>query len=492
LIETLPLRSGATLRYPLTATQKGILMDSLVASEKGVNIEQIIWQFDQVPDLERLKQAWQSALESFDALRLRLRWPESEEPWQEIADSVRMPFRVIDWSTVTTGQSVNVKRILAEDRRLGFDLFQVPLCRVTVVSIGRFRALCLWTIHHAIIDGGSYATVLEHVRSQLEQPARVLRPVAQFADFLSWTQQQQFHSGTGFYKELLAGIDEPTLLPLQIDNTVVAHGTCAACLAKVPADITQKLLERAREAGASTNTIVQLAWGIVLSRYACASDVLFGATWSGRPNTVEHANDIVGPFINTLPVRVQFLPDQTVREALIALREQHLASRPFHHTPIHLIKAASGLSRVAHLFGTIVVFEYQRFHSILGARDVRWNRDYLASYSQPNYPLTLAVSGNGAELDLELDYDIALYDRTRAAQLIAEYLRVLEQMAQSLDQPIVKVRLQDDATYIGLTATEAAREIVAQRPCPVFTILDGATRRGDSVAIEADDGGTLS
>ena len=484
--------SVAPARYPLTATQKGIFADSLVAADKGVNIEQVVWQFEQVPDMVCLEHAWQEALGAFDALRLRFHWPESAEPWQEVVDSVRMPFRVVDWTAIASGQSFNIERVLAEDRRAGFDLFRVPLCRVTVILIGRTQAICIWTVHHTIIDGGSFAPVLEYVRARIEQRVAPSPYQGQFTRFLTWLQQQQFEPGVEFYTRLLKGVEEPTPLPLHTDCASVAHGSTATFYAEVARATTKQLFEQARREHVSLNTIVQLAWAILLARYTCSADVLFGTTWSGRPGTFEDAKDTVGPCINTLPIRVGLPPDGTLRTALLALREQHLKSRPFHHTPVHLIKAASGLAHVAHLFGTIVVFEYERFNSALKRRDARWHRDQLWSRSQPNYALTLAVSVSDDQLEVELEYDIALYDRARVAQLAADYVRVLEALTGSIEQRPATVRLHDPQVYDNLTVIEAQRETVPGQPCPVYTILHNATQRGDAVAIHDMDGNTIS
>src|SRR5262245_38515625 len=89
-----PVRDPGASAFVLTPLQKGFLAESLVAPDKSLNIEQIVWELDHVPDADRFRAAWQSALDAFDALRLSFAWPGSGgEPRQSILPSVQLPFQ---------------------------------------------------------------------------------------------------------------------------------------------------------------------------------------------------------------------------------------------------------------------------------------------------------------------------------------------------------------------------------------------------------------
>src|SRR5262245_65303950 len=92
------VRDPVASTFVLTPLQRGFLAESLVASDKGVNIEQIVWELDHVSDADRFRAAWQSALDAFDAFRLSFAWPGSGgEPRQSVLPSVRLPFQGVDW-----------------------------------------------------------------------------------------------------------------------------------------------------------------------------------------------------------------------------------------------------------------------------------------------------------------------------------------------------------------------------------------------------------
>ena len=51
-------------------------------------------------------------------------------------------------------------------------------------------------------------------------------------------------------------------------------------------------------------TLFYTAWGILLQKYNNSRDVVFGTTVSGRTHRLKGINNIVGLFINTLPLRI--------------------------------------------------------------------------------------------------------------------------------------------------------------------------------------------
>ena len=94
-----------------------------------------------------------------------------------------------------------------------------------------------------------------------------------------------------FWHKRLEGFTEPNLLPGPIDVDVVDRGQLEKTL---PEKLTQSLRDAAQTSGVSMNTLVQGAWAILISRWSGNQDVVFGATRSGRNNSVDAADEIVG------------------------------------------------------------------------------------------------------------------------------------------------------------------------------------------------------
>ena len=54
------------------------------------------------------------------------------------------------------------------------------------------------------------------------------------------------------------------------------------------------------------------AWALILSKYCNQQDVVFGSVVSGRPPDLEGVENMIGLFVNTLPVRIRIASDQTL------------------------------------------------------------------------------------------------------------------------------------------------------------------------------------
>ena len=108
-----------------------------------------------------------------------------------------------------------------------------------------------------------------------------------------------------FFRKLLGDVDEPTtpfgLSDVQGDGSGIQEG-----FSLVDAALARRLRETARAFGVSAASVFHLAWAQVLSRVSGRDDdVVFGTVLLGRMQGGEGADRILGPCINTLPIRIR-------------------------------------------------------------------------------------------------------------------------------------------------------------------------------------------
>ena len=97
----------------------------------------------------------------------------------------------------------------------------------------------------------------------------------------------------------------PTPLPYDRPATEAHRGlSSAAVQVHLPPAESAPAREIAQHSGLTLNTVIQGAWGLLLSRYTGHRDVVFGSTVSGRPADLEGVESIIGLFINTVPTRL--------------------------------------------------------------------------------------------------------------------------------------------------------------------------------------------
>lgn len=106
-----------------------------------------------------------------------------------------------------------------------------------------------------------------------------------------------------------------------------------------------KLLDQVcRGLGATLANGLELAWGLTLQTACRLDDVVFGKVVSGRDKTSADVSELVGLFLNTVPLRVKTEKDATAAQMLKALQEQSLETNPFDFCPLSDIQKAVGMT----------------------------------------------------------------------------------------------------------------------------------------------------
>ncbi|MEU9047273.1 amino acid adenylation domain-containing protein, partial [Kitasatospora sp. NPDC048343] len=180
----------------------------------------------------------------------------------------------------------------------------------------------------------------------------------------------------------------------------------------------------ARRHRLTVNAVVQGLWALLLAGCSGRTDVAFGATTSGRPVELPGADEMIGVFINSLPVRVDLDPHQGVVEWLQALQAEQVEARRFDYLPLTRIQAVSELPTDQALFDSLVIFaNYPVDTDTAAGRGLRISE--VTAVEATNYPLNLAAY-TGVGLTLDLLYDPAMFDEGTVEGLRDQLVRHAE------------------------------------------------------------------
>ncbi|MFI0817472.1 non-ribosomal peptide synthase/polyketide synthase [Streptomyces sp. NPDC021098] len=458
--------------YPLTPTQNGLVFHGLAQRGQGLYVEQATFVLDGVRDSRVLAAAWQHVVDRTPVLRSEVVVQEVPEPLQIVRRNAAVPVEELDWSGLTEDERpAALERLLDQDRARGLDLTAAPLLRVTLARLSPTEVQVLWTFHHVLLDGWSVFQVLTDVFAahaalaageQPRLPAR--RP---FADYVAWLGRQDRAQAEAHWRKALSGFTAPTALPYDRKPTAEAPTRSSQWLShRLGEQETAALEDFARRHRLTLNTIVQGAWGLLVSRLSGEPDVCFGATVSGRPTELPGADSITGIFINTLPVRLGVEEGTAAVPWLRGLQADQADARGYGHVPLAQIQGWSELPGGTNLFESLVVFENYPINSSAAAEHGLRVRE-LQALESTNYALTVVVSP-GSELSVELGYDPRLFEEATAHDLAAQLTHVLGALAAAPDdQPLDRIDTLPDAMRKRLlvewndTARPAARTTLA-------------------------------
>jgi len=441
----LPAGVDAADAYDLAPLQKGLLFHSLMGSaEERPYHNQMSWELEGELDVEAYRRAWEGAVEANAVLRSGVQWEGLEKPLQVVWREVELPFEVEDLSGLGADQQRGrLEEYLAEDLRRGFELDRPPLLRLVVFRLEERKWELVWSFQHLILDGWSVSLLLEEVSRRYEA-ARLGTPTQEeerrpYRDYIGWLQGQDLEGAEGYWRELLAGIEEPTPLPRERTEES-GYGEVWRQLDK---EEVERLKQLARGARVTLSTVVAGAWGLLLSRYSGEEEVVFGVTSSGRPGELKGVEEMVGLFINTLPVRMRAMPERRVGEWLGELQEQQVRSRQYEYSPLAKVQSWSQVPAGQPLFESIVVYENYPVQGSLARIGDESRVLAIKWVERTNYPLTLVVAAE-KDLRLGLDYQRGEFSQAQVEGMLGDLTRLLGQLAEGGERRLREISLLSD------------------------------------------------
>lgn len=452
----------------LSPMQEGLLYHYIQDPTSELYFEQICLWIASPIQLVFFEQAWNWVIQTNELLRSVFRWKKVERPVQIVWKERPFAIHREDWSHWSAEeQELQWAAWQQRDRQAGFDLEQGPLIRVTVCKMGAERYAVLISFHHIILDGWSTGLMVKEVWQAYADlvAGRGLerRKKPRVKEYLRWLKSQDTSAGEAYWRTYLTGFETKSRLPLARENTVRGSETPAGyvddetksgeTLAKgrsssensrinegtgtflvhLPTALVTSVESVVRRVGITLSSFLNVAWGILLQRYNNCDDVLFGMTVSGRPTSVLGIEEMLGLFINTIPVRVRKEKGHRVSDLLQVVHQEGMARSGAEYLPLVQIKAQSEVDPQSTLFDSIVVVENypldQRVQE-LGVQIVG-----LEAFETTNFDLTLVVSVRTG-IELKWIYNTQAYTPVTIQELSKLYCQVLDVMVQNPEQEV--------------------------------------------------------
>ncbi|MEO1069788.1 MAG: condensation domain-containing protein, partial [Cyanobacteria bacterium J06638_6] len=476
--------------YELSPLQQGMLFHTLYAPGSGVYFEQRSGLLEGILDVAAFKQAWQTVVERHAVLRTAFYWEEADKPLQVVYDSAELPWAEADWQALSeVAQAEKLDDFLRRDRSQGFSLNQAPLMRCALFQLSSKQHRFVWSHHHLLMDGWCNALLIKEVmafyRAQCQRQDLTLQPPRPYRDYILWLQQQDQQASQAYWRTTLAGFTAPT--PLGIDrlrptlaNPHSEHRDHWLTLSQRATADLNALVQGHR---LTLNTLIQGAWALALSRDSGASEVVFGATVSGRPPTLPGAESIVGLFINTVPVRVALPPEMPLLPWLHQIQDAQRDRETYSFSTLTDIQSWSTVPRGTPLFESLLVFENYPVSLTAAVVDQSSGLTLLEGqgFEQTNYPLALVVIP-GEKLSLRVNYDC---DRipTAAVQRLLNHLETLLQgMIVDPNQSLAALPLLTATEHQQIAAWNQTQQPIPEG-CVHEQIAEQAKEHPDATAI---------
>lgn len=460
--------------FPLTPLQKGLLFHYLYDRDLGVYFEQLNCRLEGNVSVEAVCKAWQTLIDRHSVLRTAIVTKGQKEPVQVIFRNITFKVKQEDWRGLSDETQVErLTQFLEADKRQGFILNRPPLMRVTMIRLTDSAWQLIWSHHHIILDGWSWPILLReffiaYKAFNTGEQTCSLPPVRAYGDFLIWLKQKTSdNSEQKFWIQYLQGVTYAT--PLGMLPTRQERGIPDEAFTEIRYIIPQRktlaLQKLARDCHVTLNTVFQGAWAIILNRYSRNDDIVYGITVSGRPPELPGAAETIGPFINTLPLRVRVAADRPLSDWLVALNQQQASMRQFEHSSLSEIQGWSEVPRGEALFESLLAFENFPVNKELKAKDFGLEVAELSFFERTHYPITLIVVPEDEAIVLKLAYDTTRFDRETMELLLEHLNNLLQNTIAGANAPLSSLSLlpptvpeKSDESRRSVPSTHASME----------------------------------
>ncbi|MEU0229178.1 amino acid adenylation domain-containing protein, partial [Streptomyces sp. NPDC006284] len=423
---------GAVDVLPLSPLQEGLFFhNQFDTAALDYYNAQLVLPLEGALDVPALHRAADTVLALHPGLRSGFRQIADGRAVAVVSDTVTTPWHEADLTHLSDDARAEAwLELLDRERWTRFDLAEPPLIRFTVVRLGTDQWRLVLTNHHIVLDGWSLPLVVRDLLKAYAETVDGAHPAPLHArpyrEYLDWLAARDHDAALEAWRTALAGLNEP------VRRGTDSPGTDPEAQQRIrftlPDDTAHALTRAARSHGVTPNTLVQTAWALLLARLTGRDDVVFGVTVAGRPADLDGADDMVGLFVNTLPLRVTLRPSETVTGLLRRLQDEQAELVDHQHIGLADLQRAIGLGE---LFDTLTVFENfpldheavragaARAGLTLGDAEIRGGTHYALSLA--------ALPGTGGEgLSFRLDFRPDLVAPDLAERVSERFVRVLE------------------------------------------------------------------
>ncbi|MEV0299040.1 amino acid adenylation domain-containing protein [Nocardia sp. NPDC050710] len=437
--------------WPLSPMQSGIHFHSIFDPDTADNytVQTMIGLSGEV-DGERLRRAAQALVDRHDILRAAFA-ETAAGPCQIVLNHADVRFREVDLADSGDAESpTDIDAFAAADAAAGFDLSAPPLIRFTLVHIdsGAFRLLV--TNHHVILDGWSMPLLMRELLEYYGSPSDIeaAGSAPSYRDYLAWLGQQDLAASKAAWAQAYSDVDAPTRVARGSGSS--GSTSAAEINAELSADRFGELRAAAADAAVTINTALAAAWALNLRVLTGETEVIFGSAVSGRPPELPMVDQTLGMFLNTIPVRVQLDPTESLRQLLTRIQAQHARMLDHHYVGLPDIHRSVGVSG---LFDTALAYQSFPLHRsalqhLVDSAGLRV--DDIAGIDATPYPLSLVVAPKHAErgdaqgLQITLRFLEAEFDHARAREVLDRFVELLSLIGGNPATRLGAISLNDE------------------------------------------------
>ena len=344
------------------------------------------------------------------------------------------------FNKVIVKNSQELNKSINKDINYIFDLSNEYPIKVVIYSLEDSKEQYISVvIHHIAFDGWSIDILMNKLRAFYDYynnniPVSLAKLDIQYKDFAIW--QRKYLSGklldkqTKYWKQLLDGYENIALSsdyarPLQIDyigNSINFE------LSK---KLSHNLRNIAKQLGVSLYTLLLASYYLMLRAYSKQDDIVVGSSMANRH--YPKIQDLMGFFINSLPIRIKINDKHNLVEFIKKLGNQVMETQLHQDLPFEKLVDELNVEKDTSQHPIFqIMFGVQSF----GSRKVDKENILLPynekdiKYNITKFDIETFIDDSDEILRGSFNYRVSLYKKSTIKRFIDTYTHILKQVAQ--------------------------------------------------------------
>ncbi|KZN68928.1 non-ribosomal peptide synthetase [Pseudoalteromonas luteoviolacea] len=287
-------------------------------------------------DCQALERAWLQVVNRHEVLRTIYKESAHKEVVQQVLPIQQMPINVLDMNGASTSEvELAWLKMQRDDSQKSFELDRDLMVRVCLLKASPLHYKLLINIHHIACDAHSlrlivkdltqaYADILAGKSTRVSAPST--RKIS-YIDYANWQrtslQGQTYERLCAFWQTQLADAPVVHQLPLDKARKKQAGQLGGQYVHLLNEQRAAQITAQCQSLGVSAFIWLHSLFSLCVARFSHCQDVVVGSPFSGR--TIHQLDDVVGFFVNTLPIRMRFDEQMTWQELIAQQKSVILA-----------------------------------------------------------------------------------------------------------------------------------------------------------------------
>ena len=448
--QAIPIESHSQKLAPLSFAQESLwFLQQLDPGNNAYNSNYHL-RFSGGIDHPTLEKALNEIVQRHESLRTF--YPNKEgKPVQVVQEYKPFTLPFVDFSHLGEEErQKSIHKYIVDHGDKPFDLLNGPLNRCAFIRLSKDESLLFFSTHHINSDAWSRQVfvnqlmILYHAFRNGE-PANLPPLPIQYTDYALW--QREWLKGdilkafVDHWKKNLSGdlpiLDLPTDRPRPILQTF--HGN------RYRFPLAQPLVSQIKAFCQSERItffhFLMAAYFLLLMRHTGQEDIIMGCPFANRPSP--ELENMVGLFVNTLPIRLNLESNPTVRKLVNQVRDTMADAFTWQAVPFEAIVSEISperdLSRTP-VFQVAINLRNIPNQPAIPSRGIE-AKYFLREDAPAPFDLSLEFDEEAGAFMASFQYNADLFDEQTIIQLTAHYQHILRDFLSKPDAPISEIEM---------------------------------------------------